>query len=106
MRLCDSSIWDKIKNNIDILYNTLNIRPSFFGCKLSIKIIDNNKKIFKKKTIWAEYGGIPTSRNVITDNINCLIDEYIIRNYKYSLQKVVCDKSTKDYKEVIKNEIK
>lgn len=71
------------KNNIKIL--DVKIITNIIGETIIIKILDNNKKFFKRKKLYEEYFEICDSE-FLDKEVNKILEYYLWRNYKYDFR--------------------
>lgn len=72
----DTYAYKNYLSNIEILRDTVEIHKGLVGNTVSIKIIDNNKKYFKKRCLSDEFLG-PESTNELQRYLGQMVGDYI-----------------------------
>lgn len=84
---------DEYMKNIQIV--DIDLTNIFWWDKITIKIIDNNKKLFKKRKLHREYLEITNIDTCLKD----LINYYVWDNYGYIYRKDELNEMLKKWKE-------
>ena len=97
MRYYDTNAYKNYKQNIEILKDTVEIRHGFVGDDISLFIIDNNKKYFRKRRLSGEFLGTD-STNELDRHIEELLKDYIKRTIGIEIYQEINNKLVKDWR--------
>lgn len=97
MNYYDTKAYKNYKDNIEILKDTVEIRHGFVGEYVSISIIDNNKKYFRKRSLSGEFLGI-NSTNELDRHIDELLTDYIKSTIGVEIYQEINNKLVKDWR--------
>lgn len=97
MNYYDTKVYKDYKDNIEILEDTVEIRHGFVGDDVSIFIIDNNKKYFRKRRLSGEFLGTD-STNELDRHIETLLANYIKGKIGIKISQEINDKLIKDWR--------
>lgn len=97
MEYYDTEIYKNYKSNIEILEDTLSLRSDFLGNNVSLYIIDNNRKYWKKHRISGDFLG-PDSTNELTRYVDILVADYIRSRVGYKIKAEINNKLVEDWR--------
>lgn len=97
MKYYDTNVYKNYKNNIEILEDTVEIQHGFVGDYVSLLIIDNNKKYFRKRRLSGEFLGTDNT-NELDRHIEELITDYITHTIGVEIHQEINNKLVKDWR--------
>lgn len=98
MEYCDTHTYKNYKSNIEILKDTVSLRSDFLGNNVSLYIIDNNRKYWKKHRISGDFLG-PDSTNELTRYVDQLLTDYIRSQVGYKIKEEINNKLINDWRD-------
>lgn len=97
MRYYNTRVYNDYLKNIEILKDTVLVRPGCIGTDISIRIIDNNRKHFKKRRLSGEFVD-PNDTNCLHRCLNELVNDYIKHRVGYAIQQEINNKLVEDWR--------
>lgn len=97
MKYYDSNAYKNYKQNIEILKDTVKIRHGFVGDYVSLSIMDNNKKYFRKRNLSGDFIGTD-STNDLDMHIEKLLKNYIMHTIGTKIYQEINNKLIKDWR--------
>lgn len=93
----DTKVYKHYRDRIEILKDTVSLRSDFLGNNVSIYIIDNNRKYWKKHRISGDFLG-PESTNELNRCIDIILTDYIRSRIGYAIKQEINDKLIEDWR--------
>lgn len=99
MMYYDTEVYKNYKSNIEILEDTVSLRSDFLGNNVSLYIIDNNRKYWKKHRLSGDFLG-PDSTSELTRCVDVLLTDYIRSRIGYAIKQEINNKLVEDWREI------